>query len=111
MLIRSVVPIYLPAQIRDDAIGSVALAKDQYRVRRLAQWTPAEVDTYRKHHKIGAKARVALELMMNVGARISDAARIGRQHESEGWLKFVALKNRNKKFRKTIECIREARNG
>jgi hypothetical protein len=48
--------------------------------------------------------RLALELMLNVGARISDAAKIGRQHESEGWLKFVAWKNRNKKSRKTIEC-------
>jgi len=67
-------------------------------------WTPAEVDLFRKHHKIGTKARLALELMMNVGARISDAARIGRQHETEGWLKFVAWKNRNKKSRKTIEC-------
>ena len=46
-------------------------------------WTPAEVDTYRKHHKIGTKARLALELMLNVGARISDASRIGRQHETE----------------------------
>ena len=67
-------------------------------------WTPAEVDIYRKRHKIGTKARLILELMMNVGARISDAARIGRQHEAEGWLKFVAWKNRNKKSRKTIEC-------
>jgi integrase len=67
-------------------------------------WAPAEVDTYREHHKIGTKARLAVELMLNVGARISDAARIGRQHEVEGWLKFVAWKNRNKKTRKTIEC-------
>jgi integrase len=67
-------------------------------------WTPAEVDVYRNHHNIGTKARLALELMLNVGARISDAARIGRQHEADGWLKFVAWKNRNKKSRKTIEC-------
>lgn len=67
-------------------------------------WTPDEVEAYRNHHKIGTKARLALELMLNVGARVSDASRIGRQHESEGWLKFVAWKNRNKKSRKTIEC-------
>lgn len=67
-------------------------------------WTPAEVDIYRHRHEIGTKARLALELMLNVGARISDAARIGRQHETDGWLKFVAWKNRNKKTRKTIEC-------
>jgi len=67
-------------------------------------WTPAEVDIYRGHHKIGTKARLALELMLNVGARISDASRIGRQHETNGWLVFVAWKNRNRKSRKTIEC-------
>jgi site-specific recombinase XerD len=53
-------------------------------------WTPAEVDIYRSVHKIGTKARLALELMITVGARISDAARIGRQHESGDWLKFVS---------------------
>jgi integrase len=67
-------------------------------------WTPAEVDAYRGHHAIGTKARLALELMINIGARISDAATVGRQHESDGWLKFVAWKNRNKKSRKVIEC-------
>jgi integrase len=67
-------------------------------------WTPGEVDTFRECHKLGTKARLALELMINVGARVSDAARIGRQHEDNGWLKFVAWKNRNKKSRKTIEC-------
>jgi integrase len=67
-------------------------------------WTPAEVDQYRNYYKIGTKARLALELMLSVGARISDACRIGRQHEDAGWLKFVAWKNRNKKTRKIIEC-------
>jgi hypothetical protein len=52
-------------------------------------WTPAEVDIYRNHYKIGSKARLALELMLNVGARISDASRIGRQ--ADGWLDFVAI--------------------
>ncbi|MCK1516116.1 tyrosine-type recombinase/integrase [Bradyrhizobium sp. 190] len=67
-------------------------------------WTPAEVDIYRQHHKIGTKARLALELMLNVGARISDASRIGRQHETDGWLNFVAWKNRNRNSRKRIQC-------
>jgi integrase len=68
-------------------------------------WTKAEVAVYRTHHPIGTKARLALELMITVGARISDAARIGRQHEVEGWLKFVAWKNRNRGSRKIIECL------
>src|SRR5260370_7757917 len=67
-------------------------------------WTTGEVDEYRILHAIGTKARLALELMINSGGRISDAARVGRQHESDGWLKFVAWKNRKKKSRKVIEC-------
>jgi len=75
-------------------------------------WTPDEVEIYRKRHAIGTKARLALELMINIGARRSDVPRIGRQHEAlyqtarglEPGLKFVAWKNRNKKNRKTIEC-------
>ena len=67
-------------------------------------WSPAEVDVYRNHYAVGTKARLALEIMITIGARISDAVRVGRQHEANGWLKFVAWKNRNRKSRKTIEC-------
>jgi integrase len=67
-------------------------------------WTPAEIDKYRDHHEIGAKARLALEIMLSVGARRSDACRVGRQHEVEGRLRFVAWKGRNKKkTRRTID--------
>jgi site-specific recombinase XerD len=83
---------------------AVGVAKINTESEGWHTWTPAEVDIYRKKHAIGTKARLALELMLNVGARVSDAARIGRQHEADGWLKFVAWKNRNKKTRKTIEC-------
>ena len=66
-------------------------------------WTTAGVATYRDHHRIGTKARLALEIMLNIGARRSDACRVGRQHVSEDYLEFVAWKGRNKeKSRKTI---------
>ncbi|MCP2207750.1 tyrosine-type recombinase/integrase [Bradyrhizobium diazoefficiens] len=66
-------------------------------------WTRSEVERYRKHHEIGSKARLALEIMLNIGARRSDACRIGRQHEVDGYLEFVAWKGRNRaKTRKTI---------
>lgn len=45
-------------------------------------WTPAEVEKFRVRHKIGTKARLALEIMFNIGARRSDACRVGRQHEA-----------------------------
>ena len=54
-------------------------------------WAPAEVEVYREHHAIGTKARLAL-------------ARIGRQHELEGRLRFFAWKGRgNRKTRRTID--------
>lgn len=59
-------------------------------------WTPDEVERFRQVHVIGTKPRLALEIMLNVGARISDAAAIGRQNENAGWLKFIARKNRNR---------------
>ena len=41
--------------------------------------------------------------MLNIGARRSDACRLGRQHESNGYLEFVAWKGRSReKTRRTI---------
>lgn len=59
-------------------------------------WTDAEVSKFRSHFPIGTKPRLALELLLAVGARRSDAHRLGRQHESDGWLRFTAHKNRKK---------------
>lgn len=75
-------------------------------------WKPAEVAIYRSRHEIGTKARLALEIMLNIGARRSDACRVGRQHEADGYLEFVAWKGRNKeKTRKIIvaRCTSELR--
>lgn len=66
-------------------------------------WTPSEIHIYRVHHGMGTKARLALEIMLNIGARRSDACRLGRQHELGEYLEFVAWKGRNKeKTRKLI---------
>lgn len=59
-------------------------------------WTPDEVERFRQAHAVGTTPRLALEIMLNVGARISDAAALGRQHEYADWLKFIARKNRNR---------------
>ncbi|MEO6013404.1 MAG: site-specific integrase [Devosia sp.] len=57
-------------------------------------WTATEVAKYRETHAPGTRARFALELMFNTGARVSDACRLGRQHEIDGGLKWTAWKNR-----------------
>jgi len=59
-------------------------------------WEDFEVEQFRRHFPVGSMPRLALEVMINVGARRSDAAQLGRQHERDGWLRFKVHKNRKK---------------
>lgn len=52
---------------------------------------------YERRHPIGAKAHVALALLVCTGVRRSDVVLVGRQHVRGGWFKFTAHKNRNRK--------------
>lgn len=60
-------------------------------------WTLEEVEQYEQRHPVGTMARLAMDLMLYTGQRISDAAVLGRQHESKGWLKFTQHKNKKRK--------------
>jgi|AmaraimetFIIA100_FD_contig_81_1090610_length_2054_multi_4_in_0_out_0_3 integrase len=62
-------------------------------------WEPEQVEQYRAHHALGTRARLALELLLTVTARRSDALALGKQHLKNGgkWLSFVQRKNRRRK--------------
>src|SRR6516165_1518379 len=60
-------------------------------------WTDDEVEQFRARHPIGAKARLALELLLAVAARRGDGIALGRQHLKDGWLVFTQMKNRKRK--------------
>jgi integrase len=60
-------------------------------------WSVEEVAQYERRHPIGSKARLAFGLLMYTGVRRSDVVLLGRQHVRDGWLKFTAHKNRNRK--------------
>jgi integrase len=62
-------------------------------------WTVDEVKRYQQRHAMGTKARLALELMLLTGVRRSDAVRLGRQHERDGWLNFTEAKGRTRKVK------------
>lgn len=49
-------------------------------------WTEDEVAVYRAHHALGTRERLAIELMLNLGVRRSDACRIGPGDIKGGWL-------------------------
>lgn len=58
-------------------------------------WDEADIARYRAHHALGTMPRLALELMLNTGARRSDAVRLGRQHIQQGKLTFKPQKTAN----------------
>lgn len=55
-------------------------------------WTEAEIAQYRGHHKVGTKARLAMELMLWTGQRRIDAIRMGSQHIKNGRIEFAQSK-------------------
>jgi integrase len=74
-------------------------------------WDLAEVRRYEQAHKLGTKPRLALALLLYLGARRSDVVAFGKQHvraaedmpeEQQGvhagrWLKYTQHKNRKRK--------------
>jgi integrase len=93
----------------------VNVAKDVKLLQRIDTggwhtWTLEEIDRYVTRHPIGTKAHLALMLFLLLGQRISDIARVGRQHirrsehigealrriHTGRWLAFRQHKNRNK---------------
>lgn len=56
-------------------------------------WTVEEVDQYRERHKLGTKARVALDLIVYTTGRREDIPRFGPQHFKNGRIKYRQGKN------------------
>lgn len=50
------------------------------RTKGFHSWTEAEIAQFRKHHALGTRPRLAMELMLWTSQRRSDAVRMGRQH-------------------------------
>ena len=62
-----------------------------------ATWTDEHIEQFRARHPIGTKARLALELLLAVAARLGDGISLGRQHVKDGWLVYTQEKNRKRK--------------
>ncbi len=51
-------------------------------------WTLEEIEKFEATHPHGSTARLALAIFMFTGLRLSDAAILGRQHISNGWIRI-----------------------
>jgi len=60
-------------------------------------WTTEDIAAFKERHPIGTKARLAFSLLYYTAQRRSDIVLFGRQHASNGELRFTQQKNRNRK--------------
>ena len=81
--------------INEDATQGVVKDKAQ-KGRGHLTWTEAMIAQYRERHSLGTQARLTMEIMLNLGVRVSDARRIGPPDVRDGWLvDFEPQKTRN----------------
>jgi integrase len=55
-------------------------------------WSVEEVEKYRAFHKVGTRARLAIDLLLFLGLRRSDVVVVGRQHLKEGVISLKTTK-------------------
>ncbi|WP_245269584.1 tyrosine-type recombinase/integrase [Allorhizobium undicola] len=55
-------------------------------------WTVGHVEQFRAYHQSGTRARLAIDIMLFLGLRRSDAVRVGRQHMKDGVISIKTQK-------------------
>jgi integrase len=55
-------------------------------------WSEVEIARYRKHHALGTRARLALEIILWTGQRRADAASFGPSHVKDNRIEWIAAK-------------------
>jgi integrase len=66
--------------------------RPKYRRKPHHSWTAEEERQFMAHYPLGTRARTAFELLLCVGARRSDVVLLGRQHVSDGVLRYTQSK-------------------
>jgi integrase len=93
------------------AVGALLVKADptagiQKTARSLAgsihTWTEPEIAQYRARHGLGTVARLALELLLNLGQRRSDVCRLGPQHVRDGFIYVVQKKTKMEKVDRVL---------
>ena len=69
---------------------------DRYRAGPgIHDWTDAEIEQYRSHHKLGSMARLTMELALNTAARRCNVNKIERDHIKGGYITVAHVKDNN----------------
>jgi integrase len=62
----------------------VGVSRVSVKTNGFHAWSVGEVEKYRSVHKLGTKARLAIDILLFLGLRRSDAVVVGRQHMKDG---------------------------
>ena len=73
-----------------DQAASISVPKGGFHT-----WTEDEIQQYRKHHKLGTKARLALEIFLWTALRRGDASTFGRKHLKDGKIEVTPSKTKD----------------
>ena len=71
------------------------LAVDNFKIKSKGHrpWEDNEIETYRRHYAIGTEQRLAFELLLNTGQRVSDVVKMGRKHVKDGAITITQKKS------------------
>ena len=83
--LRALMAYAIKEHLRGDD-PTVGVERVRAKTRGFRTWTEEDIAAYRLTHKVGTRARLALELLLNTGQRRSDVVRMGRQHIRDGFI-------------------------
>ena len=75
-----------------EANPTAGAAAPKHKTEGYHAWTEEEVVRYQNYHPLGTPARLALDIMLYTGLRISDAIRLGPQHIKDGMISVKTKK-------------------
>jgi len=89
-MVRTLMRFAVDQRLRQDdpTIG----LRVRYKSTGFMAWGEEHIAQFRARHPIGSRARLALELLLNIGPRRSDVVRLGRQHIRDGEISFRTQK-------------------
>lgn len=77
--------------VKVDPTAGVKVKKPK--TRGFAEWTVEEIERYERYWPIGTRQRVMLDVYCYTGLRRGDAARVGKQHVSNGVISLPTEKS------------------
>jgi site-specific recombinase XerD len=87
---------------------TVGVKRPEIKGEGFKTWDESHIAIYGEHHAIGTRARLALELLLNVGSRRGDVVGLGRQHVRDGEFTYIG-QERRERWSSVCPCCRSWR--